>query len=72
MMKKTKQTKSENSTIKITQVGSSIGRGVKQIQTLNGLGLRRIGMVVELEATPEVLGMVRKVSHLVKFELLKV
>jgi len=52
----------------ITQVRSSIGRPPKQRQTLRGLGLRRIRHSVERLDTPEIRGMVRKISHLVKVE----
>jgi large subunit ribosomal protein L30 len=53
-------------TIKIMQIGSSIGRKFDQKQTLIGLGLNKIGRVKVLEDTPSVRGMVRKVQHLVK------
>ena len=52
----------------ITQVRSAIGRPPKQHQTLRGLGLRRIRHSVERLDTPEIRGMVRKISHLVKVE----
>ena len=52
--------------IKIKQVRSGIGRPQKQRETLKGLGLGKIGRVRELVDTPEVQGMVRKVSHLVE------
>ena len=53
-------------TIRIKQIGSSIGRKFDQKQTLIGLGLNKIGRVRELEDTPSVRGMVRKVSHLIE------
>ena len=53
-------------TIRIKQIGSSIGRRFDQKQTLIGLGLNKIGRVRELEDTPSVRGMVRKVSHLIE------
>lgn len=53
-------------TIRIRQIGSSIGRRFDQKQTLIGLGLNKIGRVRELEDTPSVRGMVRKVSHLIE------
>lgn len=56
------------SKIIITQVRSVIGRPPKQRQTLRGLGLRRIRHSVERLDTPEIRGMVRKISHLVKVE----
>ena len=53
-------------TIRIKQIGSSIGRKFDQKQTLIGVGLNKIGRVRELEDTPSVRGMVRKVSHLIE------
>ena len=52
-------------TIKITQVKSKIGYPVDQKRTLLALGLRKISQVVEVEDTPSVRGMIRKVHHLV-------
>ena len=54
--------------IKITQVKSIIDRSKKQKDTIKALGLRRINMTVEKEATPQILGMVAKVAHLIKVE----
>ncbi|MCK9424223.1 MAG: 50S ribosomal protein L30 [Bacteroidales bacterium] len=54
--------------IKITQVRSGIGRPLRQKRTLEALGLKRIRHTVEHEATPQILGMVHKVIHLVKVE----
>ena len=54
--------------IKITQVKSSIGSTKRQRATLEALGIRRINHTVEHEATPQVVGMARKVAHLVKVE----
>jgi large subunit ribosomal protein L30 len=51
--------------IKIKQVSSRIGRPKDQRRTLDALGLRKINAVVEHNATPQILGMVKKVSHLV-------
>lgn len=53
-------------TIKVKQIRSAIGRPQKQHRTLSGLGLSRIGMIRELPDTPEVRGMVNKISHLVQ------
>jgi len=50
-------------TIKVTQIGSPIGRPEKQRATLIGLGL-----TVELQDTPAIRGMIRKIPHLVKVE----
>ncbi len=52
--------------IQITQVRSKIGRPKKQKATLEALGLRRMHQTVIHEATPQILGMIRKVQHLVK------
>ena len=54
--------------IKITQVKSGIDRPERQKRTLKALGLTKMNATAELEATPQVLGMVRKVVHLVKVE----
>lgn len=55
-------------TIKIKQVRSRINRPADQKKTLDALGLKRMNRVVEHEATPAILGMVRKVKHLVSVE----
>jgi large subunit ribosomal protein L30 len=54
--------------IKITQTGSPIRRDKTQRATLVGLGLNKLHRTVEVEGTPEVLGQVRKVQHLVRIE----
>ena len=54
--------------IKVTQVKSAIKHTVRQKRTLEALGLRKLHQTVEHEATPQVLGMVAKVSHLVEME----
>ena len=56
------------SRLKVTLRHSAIGRNSKQLATLKGLGLRRIGRSRVLENTPAVRGMVKKVLHLVKVE----
>jgi large subunit ribosomal protein L30 len=58
----------QNKTVKVKQIRSGAGRYKDQIQTLTGLGLGKIGRVSELEDTPSVRGMIRKVSHLVTVE----
>ncbi len=55
-------------TIKITQTGSPIRRTQDQRATLVGLGLNKMHKTRELEDTPAVRGMIRKVSHMVKVE----
>ena len=52
-------------TIKIKQVKSGIGYPKDQKSTLVALGLRKISQVVEIEDTPSMRGMLRKVQHLV-------
>lgn len=59
------------SKIRVTQVKSKIGSSKRQKRTLEALGLRRINSKVEVEASPQILGMVRKVVHLVQVEELK-
>ena len=54
--------------IKVTQVKSAIKRPQNQKRTLTALGLRKIGQVVEHETTPNILGMINKVKHLVSTE----
>ncbi len=54
--------------IKITKVKSAINRTQRQKRTLEALGLRKIGQVVEHDNTPNILGMVNKVKHLVSIE----
>lgn len=54
--------------IRITQIKSIIDRSERQKRTIKALGLRRINHTVELEATPSIIGMVRKVNHLVAIE----
>lgn len=54
--------------IKITQIRSGIGRPLRQKRTLEALGIRKMNHTVEHEATPQILGMVAKVKHLVSVE----
>ncbi|SDI13799.1 LSU ribosomal protein L30P [Winogradskyella thalassocola] len=54
--------------IKVTKVKSAINRTKRQKLTLEALGLNKIGQVKEHEATSSILGMVRKVEHLVSVE----
>jgi large subunit ribosomal protein L30 len=55
-------------TIKLTQTGSPIRRTADQRATLIGLGLNKMHRTRELEDSPEVRGMIRKVQHMVKVE----
>ncbi|MBN9482359.1 MAG: 50S ribosomal protein L30 [Bacteroidetes bacterium 43-93] len=57
--------------IKITQTKSGIDRPARQKRTLQALGLRKMHATVEVEATPQILGMVQAVHHLVKVEEVK-
>lgn len=54
--------------IRITQIKSKNGMPERQKRTLAALGLRKMHHSVEHEATPQILGMVVKVHHLVKTE----
>ncbi|MEM6851807.1 MAG: 50S ribosomal protein L30 [Pseudomonadota bacterium] len=56
----------EKKTITVRQTGSAIRRPEDQRATLKGLGLNKIGRTRELEDTPAVRGMVRKVAHMVE------
>ena len=51
--------------IKVKQVKSRIGRPKDQKRTLDALGLRKMNAVVEHEVTPQILGMVNKIKHLI-------
>ncbi len=55
-------------TIKVTKVKSAINRTANQKRVLESLGLKKIGQTVEHQDTPNILGMVNKVSHLVSVE----
>jgi len=52
----------------VKQVRSRINCPLNQKRTLDALGLKRLGQVVEHEANPAILGMVNKVKHLVSIE----
>ena len=54
--------------IKITQVKSSIGSTKRQKLTLEALGIKKLNQTIEHEVTPQILGMVAKLNHLVKVE----
>jgi large subunit ribosomal protein L30 len=54
--------------LKITQVRSAGGRGIKQIGTIRALGLKRLGHSVVHPDRPEIRGMVRVVEHLIEVE----
>jgi large subunit ribosomal protein L30 len=54
------------SKIKVTSVRSTTDRPKRQKATMKALGLRRMHQTIEVEATPQILGMVKAVQHLVK------
>jgi large subunit ribosomal protein L30 len=54
--------------VRVTQIASPIGRKPGQKETLIGLGLNKLRRTRELEDTPAVRGMIRKVAHLVRVE----
>ena len=51
--------------IQIKLIKSKIGRSQKQIKTIEALGLRKIGQIVEKEDTPQIRGMIDKVNHMI-------
>jgi large subunit ribosomal protein L30 len=55
-------------TVRVTQIKSAIRRPADQLATLVGLGLNKLHRTRELEDTPAVRGMIRKVAHLVRVE----
>lgn len=55
--------------IKVTQIKSGIGYPQKQRETLKGLGLKKMHRSRILEDTPCVRGMIKKINHLVRFEV---
>jgi len=54
--------------IRITQVRSKIGSTERQKKTMTALGLKKVNASVEVEATPQIMGMVVKMAHLLKVE----
>lgn len=63
-----KSKKPSGKTVKVTQIGSPIGRQAYQRATLIGLGLNKMHKTRELEDTPSVRGMINKIKHLVRVE----
>jgi large subunit ribosomal protein L30 len=53
-------------TIKIKQVRCAIKRPARPKATIQALGFRRLNQVIEKEATPQILGMIKKVAHMVE------
>ncbi len=54
--------------IKLTSVKSVIDRPYTQKRTMRALGLRKLNHTVEVEATPQIMGMIKTIEHLVKIE----
>lgn len=54
--------------IKITQIKSGIDRPERQKRTLQALGFKRLNQTIEVVGTPQILGMINKVLHLVRVE----
>ena len=54
--------------IKIKQVRSKIDRPARQKRTLEALGLKKINQVVEHESTPQIMGMINAIKHLIEVE----
>ena len=63
-----KKVATKNATLSVTLIKSFYGRLPVHRATVNGLGLKRINHTVELQDTPEVRGMINKVSYLLKVE----
>ena len=63
-----KSAAAERATVRVTQIGSPMGRPKDQRQTLIGLGLNKMHRTRTLEDTPAVRGMISKVAHLVRVE----
>lgn len=53
-------------TIKLKQVKSAIKRPADQKATVKALGFKRLNQVIEKEATPQIIGMIKKVQHLIQ------
>ncbi len=54
--------------VRVTQVKSGIGYPLREKMTLKSLGIRKMHQTVEHVANPQIMGMIAKVKHLVKFE----
>lgn len=57
--------------VKIKQIKSKIKQPARQKKTLEALGIRKMNQVVEHEATPQIMGMIAKVNHLLSVEEVK-
>lgn len=60
----------QSTKIRVRQMYSGLGRKKNQIASLKGLGLNKVGRSRTLENTPSVRGMINRVSHLVKVDLI--
>ncbi|MCG8411334.1 MAG: 50S ribosomal protein L30 [Bacteroidales bacterium] len=54
--------------IKVTQIKSGIGSTQRQKRTLEALGIKKMNNTIEVESSPQVLGMIAKVKHLLRVE----
>ncbi len=54
--------------LKVTQIRSKIGRPERQKRTLRALGFKKMHQTMEFEATPQILGMIKKIEHLLSIE----
>lgn len=54
--------------VRVTQIKSGIGYPLREKMTLKSLGIRKMHQTVEHTANPQIMGMIAKVKHLVKFE----
>ncbi|NBR82651.1 MAG: 50S ribosomal protein L30 [Flavobacteriia bacterium] len=59
------------SRIRLTQIRSTIKRPARQVKTMEALGLKKINSSVEHNVTPQIMGMVERVRHLLKVEELE-
>lgn len=57
--------------VRITQIKSGIGQPLRQKKTLVALGIRKMHQTLEKEGTPQVMGMINKLQHLLKVEEVK-
>jgi large subunit ribosomal protein L30 len=57
--------------VRITQIRSAINRPNRQKLTIEALGIKKLNRPIDHEATPQVLGMIDKVKHLLKIEEIK-
>jgi large subunit ribosomal protein L30 len=58
----------EMAKVKLTQIKSNIDRPQTQKRTVRALGFTKMNQTIEKEATPQILGMIKKVAHLLKVE----